>query len=55
MISGLKIPPVAARTLQMKEQGVITNNFVAIINATCGRALNEERSFHQPRCENFAN
>ena len=53
LLSGLEIPPVATRTLQMREQEV-TDNFVAIANATCGRALSQEKSFHQARYDNFA-
>jgi hypothetical protein len=52
LLTGMEIPPVAARTLQMREPEV-TDNFVAIANATCGRALNQEKSFLQPRYNSF--
>jgi hypothetical protein len=48
LLAGLETPPVAARTLQMRENEA-ADKFVAVANLACGRALKSEKSFSQLR------
>lgn len=53
LLSGLEIPTISARTLHMRELEV-GDNFLAVANATCATALNQEKAADELRSDDAA-